>query len=599
MSPRTRDRQPLRRPPGGRGAGAAARPSRRGSAQLRLRVGLVLIAMVMSLFAARLVQLQGIDPEEYAAMAAARGTREVVLPAARGDIVDRTGEPLAVSVEGLMVIADPSQTRDDAPEIARILATGLDADYFTTLQKLQQDGSRYEYVARRVPSTTALAVVEEVKEAGFAGVYTEGDPVRDYPAGDVAANVLGWMGTDEPLSGFELTFDDQLAGTDGSARYQVGGGNIIPLGDSSTVEPVNGEDLQLTIDRDVQWYTQRVLAQTVEESGGESGTAIVMDTLTGELIALADYPTYDANSPLLSPDADRGSRALNDVYEPGSVQKALTAAALIDAGEVTPETRIEVPPYLESGDSRIGDYWEHGDLRLTLAGVLAKSSNIGTVLAANRFTDDELHDYLADFGLGQTTNLGVRGEARGILPAADAWTQMEHDRIAFGQSMSVTAVQMISAINAIANDGVLISPSIVQGTATAADGTQVGTDTATSHRVVSEQAARDTAEMMERVVDPEVGVAPGAQIPGYRVAGKTGTAQRAVDGGYDGTTVSFAGFAPADDPRFTVYVVVQDPSSGGGGTVAAPAFAQIMSHVLRKYAVAPTGAAPSTLPVEW
>lgn len=599
MSPRTRDRQPLRRPPGGRGAGAAARPSRRGSAQLRLRVGLVLIAMVMSLFAARLVQLQGIDPEEYAAMAAARGTREVVLPAARGDIVDRTGEPLAVSVEGLMVIADPSQTRDDAPEIARILATGLDADYFTTLQKLQQDGSRYEYVARRVPSTTALAVVEEVKEAGFAGVYTEGDPVRDYPAGDVAANVLGWMGTDEPLSGFELTFDDQLAGTDGSARYQVGGGNIIPLGDSSTVEPVNGEDLQLTIDRDVQWYTQRVLAQTVEESGGESGTAIVMDTLTGELIALADYPTYDANSPLLSPDADRGSRALNDVYEPGSVQKALTAAALIDAGEVTPETRIEVPPYLESGDSRIGDYWEHGDLRLTLAGVLAKSSNIGTVLAANRFTDDELHDYLADFGLGQTTNLGVRGEARGILPAADVWTQMEHDRIAFGQSMSVTAVQMISAINAIANDGVLISPSIVQGTATAADGTQVGTDTATSHRVVSEQAARDTAEMMERVVDPEVGVAPGAQIPGYRVAGKTGTAQRAVDGGYDGTTVSFAGFAPADDPRFTVYVVVQDPSSGGGGTVAAPAFAQIMSHVLRKYAVAPTGAAPSTLPVEW
>jgi len=599
VSPRTRDRQPLRRPPGGRGAGAAARPSRRGSAQLRLRVGLVLIAMVMSLFAARLVQLQGIDPEEYAAMAAARGTREVVLPAARGDIVDRTGEPLAVSVEGLMVIADPSQTRDDAPEIARILATGLDADYFTTLQKLQQDGSRYEYVARRVPSTTALAVVEEVKEAGFAGVYTEGDPVRDYPAGDVAANVLGWMGTDEPLSGFELTFDDQLAGTDGSARYQVGGGNIIPLGDSSTVEPVNGEDLQLTIDRDVQWYTQRVLAQTVEESGGESGTAIVMDTLTGELIALADYPTYDANSPLLSPDADRGSRALNDVYEPGSVQKALTAAALIDAGEVTPETRIEVPPYLESGDSRIGDYWEHGDLRLTLAGVLAKSSNIGTVLAANRFTDDELHDYLADFGLGQTTNLGVRGEARGILPAADAWTQMEHDRIAFGQSMSVTAVQMISAINAIANDGVLISPSIVQGTATAADGTQVGTDTATSHRVVSEQAARDTAEMMERVVDPEVGVAPGAQIPGYRVAGKTGTAQRAVDGGYDGTTVSFAGFAPADDPRFTVYVVVQDPSSGGGGTVAAPAFAQIMSHVLRKYAVAPTGAAPSTLPVEW
>lgn len=598
MSPSARDRQPLRRPSGGRGAAGATR-SLRGSAQLRLRIGLVLIAMVMSLFAARLVQLQGIDPEEYAAMAAARGTREVVLPAARGDILDRTGAPLAVSVEGLMVIADPSQTRDDAPEIARILANGLGADYFTTLQKLQEDGSRYEYVARRVPSTVALEVVAEIKEAGFAGVYTEGDPVRDYPADDVAANVLGWMGTDGPLSGFELTFDEQLAGTDGSARYRVGGGNIIPLGDNSTVDPVDGQDLQTTIDRDVQWYTQRVLAQTVEQSGGESGTAIVMDTLTGELIALADYPTFDANSPLLAPDADRGSRALNDVYEPGSVQKALTMAALIDAGEVTPETRIEVPPYLESGDSRIGDYWEHGDLQLTLAGVLAKSSNIGTVLAADRFTDEELHDYLADFGLGRTTDIGVRGEARGILPAADAWTQMEHDRIAFGQSLSVNAVQMITAVNAIANDGVLVDPSLVQGSATTADGVEVGTATSESHRVVSEQAAHDTAEMMERVVDPEAGVAPGAQIEGYRVAGKTGTAQRAVDGGYDGTSVSFAGFAPADEPRFTVYVVVHDPSSGGGGTVAAPAFAQIMSHVLRKYAVAPTGTAPSTLPVEW
>ncbi|WP_338037399.1 penicillin-binding protein 2 [Nocardioides zeae] len=575
------------------------RTGARGSVQLRLRIGLVLIAMVVSLFAARLVQLQGIDPGQYAAMAAERGTRTVTLPAARGDIVDRDGDPIAVSVTGLMVIADPSLTSDEAPQIARILADGLGVDYFSTLDRLRTDGSRYEYIARRVPATTALDAVAAVKEAGLGGVYTEQDPVRDYPAGEVAANLVGFMGTDEALYGLERTFDPLLAGEDGSATYQVSGGNRLPRGESSTVEPTDGSDLRLTIDRDVQWYVQQVLRETVDGSGGESGVAIVQDTRTGEILALADYPTYDAREPLEADESDLGSRALSDVYEPGSVEKALTMAALIDAGKVTPETRITVPSHLERQGRRIGDYWEHDTLRLTLAGVLAKSSNIGTVLANDAFSSDELHDYLTAFGLGQPTNVGVRGEASGILPPAADWTQMEHDRIAFGQSLSVNALQMISAVNAIANGGVYVSPSLVEGEATTADGLEVGTDTTTTRRVVSEEAAAETAEMMERVVDPDAGVAPGAQVEGYRVAGKTGTAQRAVDGGYDGTSVSFAGFAPADDPRFTVYVVVHDPASGGGGSVAGPAFSQIMSHVLRTYAVAPTGTPPSDLPVEW
>ncbi|WZH53243.1 MAG: penicillin-binding protein 2 [Nocardioides alkalitolerans] len=571
----------------------------RGSVQLRLRIGLVLIAMVVSLFAARLVQLQGIDPGQYAAMAAERGTRTVTLPAARGDILDRDGDPIAVSVTGLMVVADPSLTSDKAPEIARILADSLGVDYFSTLDRLRTDGSRYEYIARRVPATTALDAVAAVKEEGLGGVYTEQDPVRDYPAGEVAANLVGFMGTDEALYGLERTFDPLLAGEDGSATYQVSGGNRLPRGESSTVEPTDGSDLTLTIDRDVQWYVQQVLRETVEGSGGESGVAIVQDTRSGEILALADYPTYDASEPLEADEADLGSRALSDVYEPGSVEKALTMAALIDAGEVTPETRITVPSHLERQGRRIGDYWEHDTLRLTLAGVLAKSSNIGTVLANDAFSSAELHDYLTAFGLGQPTNVGVRGEASGILPPAEDWTQMEHDRIAFGQSLSVNALQMISAVNTIANGGVYVSPSLVEGEATTADGQTVGTDTTTTRRVVSEEAAAETAEMMERVVDPDAGVAPGARVEGYRVAGKTGTAQRAVDGGYDGTSVSFAGFAPADDPRFTVYVVVHDPASGGGGSVAGPAFSRIMSHVLRTYAVAPTGTPPSDLPVEW
>jgi cell division protein FtsI (penicillin-binding protein 3) len=328
-----------------------------------------------------------------------------------------------------------------------------------------------------------------------------------------------------------------------------------------------------------------------------------MDTRTGEVLAEADDPTFDANHPLEVSDEDRGARSMSGVYEPGSVEKVLTVSALVDAGKVTARTKLKVPGVLNREDHPIHDWFTHDLLHLTMAGVIAKSSNIGTVLAADRFDQGELYRYLAKFGLGQRTDIGVRGETPGILPASSTWTHQMQDRIAFGQSLSVNAVQMAAAVNTIANGGVRVSPSLVRGTATTDDGVVVGTDTTTTRRVVSTHAARETARMMERVVDPDAGVAPAAAVPGYRVAGKTGTAQRVGEecGCYDGTdTVSFAGFAPADDPRFTIYVVVQNPGNGGGGgSVAGPAFSKIMSYALRRYAVPPTGTAPSKLPVEW
>ncbi len=584
------------------------RPSRprgtlRGSPLFRLRLGFVLIAMVLSVFGARLVQLQGVDPKAYAEMAAASGTVNVSLPAQRGDILDRNGEPLARSVEGLMVVGDPELTADQAPEIAQFLARRLDVDYFTVLPRLREAGSRFEYLARRVPSTVALKVVADAEELGFAGLDTRRDPLRDYPADDVAANLVGFMGTDEALAGLERTFDAQLAGTDGSARYQVGGGNRIPLGESTVVAPRDGEDLHTTLDLDLQFFTQRVLRQTVEDSGAESGFAVVMDTKTGELLALADHPTFDASNPLVADEEDLGSRALNDVYEPGSVEKVLTVAGLLDAGKVTPRTRIVVQPELRRDGRTIGDWFDHGVLRLTMAGVIAKSSNIGTVRAADEFGRGELRRYLTRFGLGDATDIGVRGESPGILPAPSLWSRLVGDRVAFGQSLSVNAVQMAAAVNTIANGGVRVDPSLIVGSATTDDGTRVGTEQTKTRRVVTRQAAYQTAMMMERVTDPDEGTAPAAAVPGYRVAGKTGTAQRvgADCGCYDGTfTVSFAGFAPADDPRFTIYVVVQDPGNGGGGgSVAGPAFAKIMSYALRRYAVPPTGTKPSNLPLEW
>ncbi len=606
---RNRIRRPAARPTSAV-VTTARRGSRRGSPQVRLRVGFVLIAMVLSLFGARLVQLQGLDPGSYAAMAAAEGTVDVVLPAERGDILDRNGQPLAASIDGLMLVGDPKMTEDQAPEIARFLSQKLDVDYFTVLKRLRDKGSRFEYLARHVPSTLAKDVLREAEDRGYEGLSTRRDAVRSYPGHDVAANLVGFMGTDKPYGGLEEVFDKALSGKDGSEKYEVGAGNRIPLGDNTTVPAVDGQDLHTTIDRDLQWYTQRVLRQAVERAGGSSGIAVVMDSRTGEVLALADDPTFDADDPGASPVKDRRARSLNLSYEPGSVEKVLTLSALIDTGKVNARTKMLVPGELHLQDRVIHDHWEHGLIKLTLAGVLAKSSNVGTVLASDKFDEGELRAYLARFGLGQPTNVGLGAESRGNLPDPSVWNSQIEDRITFGQSLSVNAMQMAAAVNTIANGGVRVDPTLIQGQARRDDGMEVGTDVSTTRRVVSTQAARQMTLMMERVVDQEDGVAPLANVPGYRVAGKTGTAQRVgtctvngvKQGCYDGTnTVSFAGFAPAEDPRFTVYVVIQAPKveGAGGGITAGPVFSKLMGYALQRYGIPPSHREQTVLPIEW
>ena len=580
-----------------------------------MQVGFLLIAIVLSVFAGRLIQLQGLDPDSYAQMAAAEGSQRVVLPATRGEILDRNGEPLAETVDGRMIIADPAVTAKVAPQLATVLAKRLGIDYFSTLERLRVEGSRFQYVARQVPASKAEKVVADIRkefedEDGrpFAGLTTERDPLRIYPNDDVAANLLGFLGTPkddgsaQALAGLETSFNRYLSGKDGEATYEVGAGNQIPLGDNTVTPAVDGRNLQLTIDRDLQFYTQRVLQQTVQRAAGKSGIAVIMDSRTGQLLALADYPTYDASDPYRYDDSLYKSSALTDVYEPGSVEKVLTVSSLVDAGLAFKEQKFRVPGQLHRQDRPIGDYWEHGMLRLTLAGIIAKSSNVGTVLAADQFHKGQLRRYLTAYGLGQRTDVGLGGETKGLLPQGAAWTSQVGDRIAFGQSLSVNAVQMAAAVNTIANGGVRIAPSLVQGEATTDKGQKVGSDIASTTRVISADAAHETMLMMERVLDPEEGVAPGAAVPGYRVAGKTGTAQRVGEnGGYDGsTTVSFAGFAPADNPRFTIYVVVHSPRAGsGGGSTAGPAFSKLMSYTLRRYGVPPTGGKPNQTPVEW
>lgn len=584
------------------------RRSLRGTSHLRLRVALIGVAMLLSLFAGRLVQIQGIDAASYAARAESSGLVTLDLPAKRGRILDRNGEPLAESVAGLMVVADPKTTAPNAEAIAKILADRLDLDYFEVREKLSEKDTRFVYVARRIPSTLASSVVDELREKEFAGIDTRPDTLRSYPSGDVAGNVIGFLSDEgEPAAGMELAFDSLLAGKDGHETYEVGGGNRIPLGDNSRVAPVDGKDLELTIDRDVQWYSQRVLCNTVQSVQAESGVAIAMDTRTGELLALADCTgTAPGMTPAEATKAQRKlvSTAVADVYEPGSVQKVLTFSSLIDAGKVAPETRLTVPPELPVLDRKIGDWFDHGTLKMTVAGALAQSSNIGTSIAAGQFTPEELHDYLTRFGLGEKTGVGLPGESRGLLTDASEWSVLSRAQIAFGQGVSVNALQMAAAVNALGNDGELVEPSIVEGRQRTTAGQEVGTATATKRRAVSSEAARKTAEMMELVTTPDVGTAPGAGILGYRVAGKTGTAQQA--GGecscyaMGGKAVSFGGFAPADAPRFTVYAMINKPKIGGSGAgTTGPVFRKILAYLLQKYAVAPTGSLPPSIPTEW
>jgi cell division protein FtsI (penicillin-binding protein 3) len=393
-----------------------------------------------------------------------------------------------------------------------------------------------------------------------------------------------------------------LAGRDGKLTYERDrqGGRRIATAGVEQVKPVPGRDVRLTIDREVQWVAQQAIAAKVAEAGAESGSVVVLDARTGDILAMATAPTFDPNQPGRGPDANRGNRALSEVYEPGSVAKIMTMAAVLEEGVATPDTRITVPGRLQRGGKSFGDYWGHGTLQLTLTGVLAKSSNVGTVLAAEQLDPATLHGYLAKFGLGAPTGLRFPGESRGILAPPDRWSASQRYTVTFGQGLAVNAVQAASSFATIANRGVRVPPRLVAGW-TDEDGKFRAAHPSRQTRVVSAATAGQVAQMMEQVTR-RGGTAEIAAIPGYRVAGKTGTAQRADPscGCYRGYTASFAGFAPADDPRIVVSVTLQRPVNGHtGGLLGGPVFKEVMSFALQSRGIPPTGSQPTKLPIDW
>lgn len=572
----------------------------------RIKVCLVAVLAVFLLFAGRLFQIQGLDAQAYASMAVSLGTATTQVPAPRGEILDRNGAELAASVDGLSITADPSMTSEVAPQVARILYEHLgdEINYFDTIELLRQPDVRFAYVARDLPATVATAAVRAVSEAGLPGVFTEKEVLRTYPGGTVAANVIGATNADgEGVSGLERAYDDILTGTDGSSTFEVSPyGQRIPMAESSIVDMVPGTDVKSTIDRDVQWFADQRLAEVVAEADADYGLAITMDVKTCQIIQLSQVPTFDPNDRSTMEDQATVSRAVQTVFEPGSVMKSITMAALADQGLVDSDTKIRVPGQMVIDNFPIGDHWDHGTIQLTAAGVIAKSSNLGTIVAANQMDAETYHGYLRKFGFGEVTGSNMPGESGGILDAPETWSAAKHATTSFGQGISVTALQMVRAVGAIANGGQMCTPTFVDSFVDP-DGTETPAEQPEPTQVISAEAAAEVTRMMEAVT-ADNGTAPAAQIDGYRVAGKTGTAWRVnpQTGTYirGQNTVSFMGYAPADNPRFLTYVVIDNPpSTAGGGSLAAPVFRDIMTMALEHFAVTPTGSSAPDIAQEW
>ncbi len=423
------------------------------------------------------------------------------------------------------------------------------------------------------------------------GFFPERGYIREYPSGSLIASLIGFVNHDGVgATGLESSMNSTIAGVDGKYSYANGYGAEIPGSQSEIIPAQAGTTVRLTVDRDIQWVASQAILEAVKSSRAISGTVIVMDPKTGQILAHATAPTFNPNNTSKVSLVAMRNPSVLDVYEPGSTGKVMTLAAAIEEKKVTPESVFTVPYALKRSNKVFHDHEKHATQRLTTAGILAVSSNTGSIQVGEQLSNSKFYEYLTKFGVGSKTGSGLPGESRGILPKVADWSGTSAPTMAFGQGYSLTAMQATSIFATIANDGVRVSPTVIAGTSDASSNFTPA-DGRTSQRVVSAETAKAMRLMMESVVSAN-GTAPTAAIAGYRVAGKTGTAMRIDDtcGCYRGYTASFIGFAPADKPAYVISVTIQDPKGlHWGGTLGGPVFKKVMSFVLQSRHIAPTG----------
>lgn len=571
-----------------------------------ISMAVMLVTLCLCLF-----RIQAIDPTGLADQARKGRTATSVLVAERGAILDSSGAPLATTVERYTVSGSPDAVRyytrdgdevgaDGAAEDLAPLLGVAESELRKRLSDLGDNPDKpkqYTVLAKEITPE----VWREVKALKIPGIHREVTLRRNYPSGALAGNVIGFLGTGDnspAMAGLERVFDETLRGVDGEAQYERGAqGQQIPTAFKAERKSQPGKDIHTTLHRDIQWYAQDQIKQAVTEFEAEWGTIVVQNPKTGALLALAEYPTVDPNDPSGSDAEDRGSRALSNVIEPGSTAKVITAAMALEEGVTDPTGQFTIPyKYTTSNGQRFKDAHKHKDQKLTFAGVMADSSNTGTVMVAEQVDKQTRYDYLTRFGFGQPTGLGFPGESKGILAHPDDWDGRQQYAVMFGQGVSVNALQATSVFSTIANDGVRAPTHWVVHD----DDTKGAVnDSATeSTQVVSADTAQAVRRMLESVVVEGTGTA--AAIEGYRVAGKTGTAQVLEGGSTVGYTSSFIGMAPADNPELVVSVIVQKPTTAHyGGTVAGPAFRSVMQYALHTLRVPPSTDDPDLYPVTW
>jgi len=563
---------------------------------------------IVGVFVVRLVDIQVVKAADFNAESLDKRAIEVVVPAPRGEIVDTNGVVLADSVTRYDITIDPKSafefTRRDAEgnpqvitvrgaleEIAQI--TGANVDDMMAVVSRDPDAN-FAYLLRSLTTEQYRAI----RDLGIPWVWPRAVPERTYPNGAVAGNLIGFVGTDKPLNGLETTQDACLASIDGVSTYERGADGVRLPGSTVTErEPIPGGTITLTIDSDLQWFVQQVLAEQAIAIGAESGVASVVRVSDGHIMALADYPSLDPNNIAGTHENFRGSRAFSYAFEPGSVLKAMSAAIAIDAGAANSRTTYTVPAVWRSSQGAVvRDALNLGTQRLTLAGVLMRSSNVGIAMASDSVPNSVRYDYLRKFGFSERTAVDFQGESKGLLD--ERWNAQQRHDIAYGQGISMSAAQLASAYQAIANGGVRMPLTLV-ASCTKPDGTVIVPERPAPVRVVSESSADVTLDMLQSVVT-DGSLSSTFTIPGYRVAAKTGTGEVAGPRGYTNERiVSVAGIAPADDPKYVVVVTFVKPTTVKTSWAAAPPFAKIMTQVLKHYRVPLSTTNAPRLPTTW
>lgn len=570
------------RGPRGPRSGSGARPT---DPRRRLVALLVACCLLFTGVVARLATLQAVGSKRYVAFGESQRVRTIQLPGQRGSIFDRNGDDLALSVPQQTVWTDARVVTDPAGTAAKLAPLlGVDA---AVLQRKLSSGKAFDYLARTVPDDVAA----KVKAMNLPGIYFVQESKRFAPAGDLARGLLGSVDTDSKgIAGLELKYDQRLTGKTGEMIIERDpSGHTISTGEHRVKPAERGDDLMLTIDRSMQFETERVLSAQVDTTKAKGGIAIVMRPGTGEILASASVVAGE-NGQKAHPGSN--NTAFTTVYEPGSVNKLITVSAAIEQGLVQPDTTLTVPDHLTIGGRPFSDHAPHPTAPWTVDRIVAESSNIGTIEIGQKLGASRLDEYLRRFGFGTRTSIGFPNESPGLLMAPSQWSGSAMGAIPIGQSIAVTAVQMLAAYNVIANGGRYIEPRLVLSTVDE-KGEQHPVAVGPPRRVVSEDTARKMTSMLNDVVTD--GTGKSAAIPGYTVAGKTGTARKPQpNGGYRDAAghyryiATFAGFVPAEDPQLSVIVVLDDPGTSiYASQVSAPVFAQVAQYGLRLFRIPP------------